>query len=92
MRRLSDLPPRLACDHCGAYHTLGVTDGQLCPLCGRGRLRPVEDVPDPHRDHQRPATTSSGVPGTASTCSPAPSASSRWCESVTSANATFPET
>jgi hypothetical protein len=44
MRRLSDMS-RLACDHCGAHHTREVTAGQTCPLCGIGKLHPIDPIP-----------------------------------------------
>lgn len=33
---------RLVCDHCGSHHTQDVSSGQLCPLCGLGRLHPID--------------------------------------------------
>jgi hypothetical protein len=41
--RFSDML-RLVCDFCGAHHTRDVVPGQLCPLCGIGRLQPLEKV------------------------------------------------
>lgn len=32
----------MVCDECGAHNTEDLTPGQLCPLCGRGRLYPLE--------------------------------------------------
>ena len=73
MSRWSGL--RLVCEGCGSHHTRNVTVGQGCPLCGRGRLVPVDRIqPRPRAD--QPPTRAGGVPGTSTEDDDAPSDSS----------------